>query len=214
VNSEFGIGDEGCEGWGDFLDRNTDWPEFIRRTLDMEPRWLLKKALELFDGFSGDAVELGCGSGTDTIKLVESGWTVYAVDSTPDGFDNIFSKLPEDKRLNVKCVEANFEDVLIPEADLVYSVFSIPFCRPEHFDAFWGRIVSAIRPGGRFSGNLFGVRDEWAYMPDATFIKKEQIDDLFRGFEIEHFREQLSEGPSVLVPTKFWHLFDVVARKR
>ena len=196
------------------MDKNTNWPEFIKRTLDIEPRWMMKKTLELFGGFAGYAVELGCGSGVDTIRLVERGWKVYAVDSTPDGFPNILSKLPEDMRGNVECVQANFEDMTIPETDLIYSVFSVPFCKPECFDAFWGKIVSAIKPGGRFAGNLFGVKDEWAYMTDATFIEKEQIDDLFKDFEIEHFREQYSEGPSVLVPTKLWHLFDIVARKK
>jgi len=175
---------------------------------------MLKKTLELFDGFTGYAVELGCGSGTDTIKLVESGWIVYAVDTTPDGFANILSKLPEDKRGCVECVKASFEEMTIPPADLIYSVFSIPFCKPERFDAFWDRMTSAIRPGGRFAGNLFGVKDEWAYMTDATFLEKEHIEKLFDGFEIEHFREQYSVGPAVLTPTKLWHLFDIVARKK
>ena len=196
------------------MDENTNWPEFIRRTLDMEPRFMLRKALEFFDGFTGFAVELGCGSGIDTIKLVNSGWRVFAADSTPDGFANILSKLPVDKRGNVECAQVCFEDMTIPEADLVYSVFSVPFCKPEFFSVFWDRVVASIRPGGRFAGNLFGVKDEWAYMSDVTFIEKEQIGDLFKCFDIEHFREQYSVGPSVLTPTKLWHLFDIVARKK
>jgi len=195
------------------LDENTNWPEFQKRTLDEQPRKMLKKALEFFGEFAGFAVDLGCGSGLDTIALVEHGWSVYAVDSTPDGFKNIMAKLPQDKQSKVTCVESSFEDIVIPEADLVYSSFSIPFCKPEAFDAFWGRIVDAIRPGGRFSGNLFGVKDEWAYMTDATFITKDRLDELFAGFEIEYFREQYSDGPSVLTPTKLWHLFEVAARK-
>jgi len=180
----------------------------------MQPRWMIKKALELFGDFTGHAVELGCGSGIDAIKLAESGWTVYAVDSTPDGFENIAAKLPLEKLENIECEQVNFEDMIIPEADLIYSIFSVPFCRPDCFDEFWDKIVNAIRPGGRFAGNLFGVKDEWAYMTDATFITKERFDELFKEFEIEHYREQYSEGPSVLVPTKLWHLFDVVARKK
>ena len=197
----------------DWTDKNTNWPEFIRLTLDTPHRWYLKKAFELFGDFKGFAVDLGCGSGLDTIALAKSGWSVCAVDSTPDGFENIFSKLSPQERVLVKCVQASFEDFEIPETDLIYSAFSVPFCRPEAFDLFWSKIVAAIKPGGRFIGNLFGVKDEWNYMSDVTFITKERFDELFRGFEIEHFREQYSEGPSVLVPKKLWHMFDVAARK-
>lgn len=196
------------------MDKNTDWPEFIRLTMDEKPRRMAVKALQYFGDFTGYAVELGCGSGVDAISLAERGWKVYAVDSTSDGFDNIRKKLPDDKKDSIECVQARFEDMLVPEADLIYSSFSIPFCRPGAFDSFWGKIVAAIRPGGRFIGNLFGVNDEWAYMTDATFLTREQALGLFRDFDVEYFKELNQEGPAVLTPTKFWHLFDVVARKR
>jgi len=196
------------------MDERVDWPEFIRRTLNIPPRRMVVKALDYFGDFTGFAVELGCGSGIDTIKLVECGWKVYAVDSLSDGFENIMAKLPGDKKDYVECVQAVFEDMDIPEADLVYSSFSIPFCRPESFESFWGKIVGAIKPGGRFAGNLFGEKDEWSQMPGVTFVTRDQIDELFRDFEIEYLREQHQEGQSVLTETKMWHLFEIVARKK
>ena len=195
------------------MDKNTNWPEFIRLTLDDKPRRMVTKALKYFGDFTGYAVELGCGSGIDTVTLVQHGWQVYAVDSNPDGFENILSKLPHDKKSKVQCVTANFEDMEIPEADLVYSSFSLPFCRPENFDELWSKITAAIKPGGRFAGNLFGVKDEWVYMQDATFLTREQVEDLLKDFEIEYLSEMNQIGPSVLVPTKLWHLYDIVARK-
>jgi len=195
------------------MDENTNWHEFTKLTLDSPPRWLVNKALELSGDFKGFAVELGCGSGVDTVKLVSAGWSVLAVDACDDGFENIYSKLPTDLSEKVTCVKSSFEDFIIPECDMVYSVFSIPFCKPEFFDNFWARIVNAIRPDGLFAGNLFGINDEWNYMSDAIFITKSKFDELFSGFEILHFREQQAKGPTVLGPPKFWHLFDVVAIK-
>ena len=191
-----------------------DWPEFQRRTLDIPPRKMLSKALEYFDGFAGYAVDLGCGSGIDTIALVEHGWSVCAVDSTKDGFDNIRAKLPGTKLSKVDFVHGNFEELDIPQTDLIYSSFSIPFCRPEMFDDFWKRIVTAIKPGGRFSGNLFGEKDEWIHMHDVTFITIDKVDKLFEDFEIEYFNELYTVGPSVLTPTKLWHLFEITAKKK
>ncbi|MCL1829361.1 MAG: class I SAM-dependent methyltransferase [Oscillospiraceae bacterium] len=196
------------------MNENMNWPEFQKRTLDMQPRRMLAKVLEYYGDFSGYAVELGCGSGMDTVALAERGWKVFAVDSTPDGFENIMQKLPEDKRQNVECVKGNFEDIVLPEADLVYSSFSIPFCRAEAFASFWGEIVRAIKPGGRFAGNLFGDKDEWAGLPGVTVITKDMTDGLFSGFETEYFREFYSEGPAVLTASKMWHLFEIVAKKK
>ena len=196
------------------LDKNTDWPEFIRRTLDAEPRRMAVKALQYFGDFSGFAVELGCGSGVDVIALAERGWKVYAVDSTPDGFENIRKKIPDSKKDNIECVQVSFEDMTIPEADLVYSSFSIPFCKPGAFNAFWKKIVDAIKPGGRFSGNLFGEKDEWAYMKDVTFLTKDEVLHLLGDFDVEYFKEFHQEGAAVLTPTKLWHYYDVVARKK
>ena len=198
----------------DKMDDNTNWPEFQRRTLTIQPRRMLVKSLEYWGGYAGYAVDLGCGSGVDTIKLAQSGWRVYAVDSTPDGFANIKANLNAKELSGVECVQTSFEDLIIPDVDMVYSSFSIPFCKPESFDRFWGQITNAIRPGGRFAGNLFGVKDEWNYMQDVVFLTEEEIRGLFKDFEVEYFREQYSEGPAVLSPTKLWHLFEIVAIKK
>jgi hypothetical protein len=61
---------------------------------------------------------------------------------------------------------------------------------------------------------LFGDKDEWAGLPNVTILTRDRVDGLFRGFEMEYFRELCAEGPSVLTETKLWHLFEIVARKK
>ena len=56
-----------------------------------------------------------------------------------------------------------FEDATWPDCDLVNASFSLPVLpRPSRSTRLWGRIVDSLRPGGRFCGQLFGERDEWA----------------------------------------------------
>lgn len=192
-------------------DRN--WSEFQKLTAKVPPRPMLLKSLELFNGFTGFAVDLGCGSGIDTIKLINSGWKVCAVDATADGFENIRSSIPQEKLINLELRQEFFEHLTIPKTDLVCSSFSIPFCRPESFDMFWSKIIASIKSGGRFAGNLFGDKDEWSDTKDMTFKTKEQVFDLFRGFQIEYFNEIYADGPTAVNTTKRWHIFEVVAKK-
>lgn len=77
----------------------------------------------------------------------------------------------------------------------------------------WARVVSSVRPGGRFSGQLFGIRDGWAANPSLTFHDARQARALFDGLELERFDEEEREGQLVTGEAKHWHVFHVVARK-
>ena len=85
---------------------------------------------------------------------------------------------------------------------------------PNQFGAVWQRIVASLRPGGRFSGQLFGDRDGWATQPDMSFQTREDAENLLRGLEVEHLEEVEEDGETAVGDPKHWHVFHVVARKR
>lgn len=162
----------------------------------------------------GFAVDLGCGSGRDTLELLRRGWNVLAVDGEAKAIE-LLAAQPDAAAAGerLQTLVASYAEARWPAADLVNASFSLPFSPPPVFAETWERVVASLRPGGRFSGHLFGVRDEWAPAPDITFHTREEVDELIAGFEVESFEEVERDGPGALVAMKRWHGFFLVLRK-
>src|SRR5581483_892481 len=133
------------------------WSRYFAAAGD-EPRPTLLDALARFDT-PGFAVDLGAGTGRDTAELVRRGWRVLAVDGEAEVGERL-AAIAGPPRLEL--LVARFEEAEWPPCDLVNASYSLPFCAPDEFPSVWGRIVSSLRPGGRFCGQLLGDRDEWA----------------------------------------------------
>ncbi|MCL1464041.1 class I SAM-dependent methyltransferase [Argonema galeatum] len=195
------------------------WPQYYQAVAGRVPRNTLLTALERFDseepGKTGRfAVDLGCGEGRDAIELLRRDWRVLAIDGHPEAFEQMLAR-PDLQ--NVELLEtklAKFHEVSWRTADLVNASFSLPFCPPEYFLEFWDEIVQSIRPGGRFCGQLFGDRDDWAKIPTNTHHTRAQVEKLLDSFEIEVFNEEESDGKTALLEPKHWHIFHIVARKK
>jgi hypothetical protein len=107
---------------------------------------------------------------------------------------------------------SSMESADLPATDLVFASFSLPFCPPAAFPGLWRGIRSALRPGGRFAGELFGDRDTWASDPTMTFHTEDAARALFHGLEVESFVEEDEDGEAFDGP-KHWHVFHVIARR-
>jgi tellurite methyltransferase len=189
------------------------WAEFYDAVADRPPHDTVLEALDRFEreGRVGFAVDLGCGDGRETVEIVRRGWRVLAIDAEPGAIERLR------RRAGMGAVEtlvARFEDASWPDADLVNAGFSLPFCPPEHFDGVWQRIVRSLRLGGRFSGQLFGDRDQWAGERAMTFHRRSEAETLFAGLELERFDEVEADGQTAMGEPKHWHVFHVVARTR
>ena len=193
-----------------------DWPGYFEAVLGKEPRETLVAALDSFarEGFAGGlAVDLAAGEGRDTLALLERGWRVVATDSHPDAFSHLWPRVPEPSKPNLTTLEVNFADTRIPDCDLVNASFAFPFCEPRQFPDLWSRVVTAIRPGGRFAGQFFGKRDTWASLPDRTHHSRDEVLKLLEGFEIEMMREEERDDTPEVRNPKHWQIFHVVAKK-
>ena len=196
-------------------DRDGDWTEYYERTAGRPPRPTLLAALERFGAGTGRrAVDLGCGDGRDTVALLARGWRVLAIDAEPMAIERLRARpdLPRGALLETRC--ERFEDASWPAADLVNASFALPLVPPERFPALWEKIGRSLKPGGRFSGQLFGDRDGWRGEKAITFLGRAEVERLLAGFAVERFDEEESEAATPYGKRKHWHLFHLCARKR
>ena len=183
----------------------------------MEPRKTLLYALARFDenGLRDPfAVDLGCGSGRDTIELLRRGWKVLAIDGEAEAIERLLAseELPSAAAERLSTQVSRFEDAAWPDVDLVNSSFALPFCPPEAFPRLWQRIKSSVcgwavqRPTLRRSGRLVG-------RAGADVHTRAQVEALLASFEVEWLEEVEEDGYTVVGEPKRWHLFHVVARR-
>lgn len=194
-----------------------DWAAYYEKTGQRPPRPTLIRALDAFDREGRPdgafAVDLGCGSGRDTIEMLRRGWPVLAVDASPDAFEGLLARpdLPEGARIETR--HARFEDMTLPECDLVNAAFALPLCPRAAFPAVWDKIVAALRPGGRFSGQFYGDRDSWVGKPDMTHLTRAEADGFLAALDVEYFEEEEDDSVTPRGAAKHWHIFHIVARK-
>ena len=192
-----------------------EWTRYYD-AVGLEPRATLLEALRQFEEEEPRerfAVDLGCGKGGDTVELLRRGWRVLAVDGTAEAIDRLRAlDLSEGERGRLETRVARFENAEWPPADLVNASFALPFCPPGTFPAVWERIEHSLHPGGRFSGHLFGDRDEWSDQDDMTFQTRGEAEALLSRFELELFDEFEEDGETAIGKPKHWHFFEVVAR--
>ncbi len=168
-----------------------DWETFYTFTKDSPPWPLLVRAVSLLT-HKGRALDLGAGAGRDTLYLLQQGFRVTSVDSDPHAVA-ILSSFPQE---NLQVVEASFEDFAFETYDLE-------------------RVTRAIRPGGIFVGQFFGIHDQWNTPEhDMTFLTRGQAEAVLQDMDIIEFNEVDMDGHVADGSPKHWHTFHIIARRK
>lgn len=122
--------------------------KYYENTKNALPHKNVQKVLEM-DIIPGNAIDLGCGAGRDTIYLIKNGWNVLAIDKE-ETKELIEEKLNENELKNFRFSLQNFQNVELENNSLLVSNFSIPFCGKKYFKEFWNKIEESIEKGRIF----------------------------------------------------------------
>ena len=130
--------------------------KFYKNTKNEMPHDNVKKIIEI-ENKKGNAIDLGCGAGRDTIFLIKNNWNVTAIDRE-NTKDMIESKLTIEELKRLKFICQDFENIKLDKSDLVVTNFSIPFCNKKYFNELWNKIVNSINTSRIFCWKLFRVK--------------------------------------------------------
>jgi SAM-dependent methyltransferase len=197
-------------------DRN--WLQFYRATAGRPPRPTLLRALSARTAsrrpVGRRAIDLGCGTGRDTLPLLAAGWHVLAIDPEPVALRTLEERTPLAWRPRLTTRLARLEATSLPAAELVNASFSLIFAaRPPLLAAHLRCIHAALVPGGRFAGQLLGPRDSWALAGQAVGVDRCRLAHLLAGFELEHLVVEETDAVTPKGEAKHWHIWHVNARK-
>lgn len=108
------------------------------------PHKNVKKFTEI-ESNAGNVVDLGCGAGRDTVYLIKNGWNVLAIDRK-DVENRIKKRLKQEELDRFKFQRQDFENVVLPENNLLVANFSLPFCNKDKFNELWNKVEKSILP--------------------------------------------------------------------
>jgi SAM-dependent methyltransferase len=154
-------------------------PEYLDGALDLPGGEDLVAALDAFAP-RGDVLELACGPGSWTPRLVRYAASVTAVDASPEMLTLAREQVGDDDRVRFVCADLF---VWRPERryEVVFFGFWLSHVPLKRFAAFWGLVADCLTPDGR----VFFVDD--AYRTP---------DELINGKESAIIRRQLNDGTS------------------
>lgn len=135
-----------------------------------EPNDLAVRTAELVSGErrSPTVVDIGAGEGRDAVFFAERGCEVYAVDVSPNGLAKA-DRLADERGVSIRTLEADANAVELPEAmDVVYSIGTVQYVRPENRDTQFDHFKERTTDGGLHAVFAFVDRPEIPTPPDWT----------------------------------------------
>lgn len=206
---------ESSQGKNKEVDR---WAGYNVEHSEKPPRALFLEALNHVADHER-ALDVGAGTMRATRKLVEIFDHVDAVDMSAQA--EMFAQALHASNLHFARMPIEQYAFQEHAYDLVNAERVLPFVGREYFPSVMHDTLGSVKPGGIFTGHLFGVRDQWNTQRvqhqkgrETVFLEADEVRALFNEFELITFNDReydidLPEGK-----TKHWHLFEIIARKK
>lgn len=143
-------------------------------------------ALDAF-GASGHVLELACGPGSWTERLLERATSVTAVDASPEMLARAKARVGENR---VRFIQADlFTWTPDRRYDVVFFGFWLSHVPLDRFEAFWAMIASCLEPMGRvfFVDDAYRTKDELIQgEASSTILRRLNDGTPYRAVKVPH----------------------------
>jgi SAM-dependent methyltransferase len=165
--------------------------DYLDQGLDLPGGDELTEALDAFQP-KGRVLELACGPGVWTSKLLRYAADVTAVDGSPEMLAVAAARVGRER---VRFIQA---DLFTWRPDRRYDVVFIGFWLShvpgERFESFWSLVADCLKPDGRvfFADDAYRTQDELVEGPSSSTIRR-QIPDgtAYRLVKVPHQPDDL-----------------------
>ena len=174
-------------------------PEYLEGYLGVPGVTDLEAALDAFAP-TGDVLELACGPGTWTPRLMRDAASVTAVDAAPEMLTLARERVGDDNRVTFVLADL-FAWRTERRYDVVFFGFWLSHVPLERFASFWGLIDDCLAPDGRvfFVDDAYRTPDELIEGEASTTIRRRLNDGTpHRAVKVPHAPTELESRLSDL----------------
>ncbi|MDO6765216.1 trans-aconitate 2-methyltransferase [Agarivorans sp. 1_MG-2023] len=196
------------------MDENKEvWRKYYQKSLTKKHAPRTELAIRLNQTSHHIAIDCGCGTGADIVFLAKKGYQVHGFDNNGEAVAICCERFSSDPLIDIS--ESSFESYDYPRCGLIVANASLFFATPTQFIETWHTLTSSLVKGGVFAGDFMGVNDSWnnEYRNDINAFTRQQVLDLFSGFNVIELVERDEDGTTAIGKVKRWHTFSVLAVK-
>ncbi|MGF1725584.1 class I SAM-dependent methyltransferase [Photobacterium nomapromontoriensis] len=194
-----------------------DWLTHLNSLTMLCPRSHLIEAHE----FLGDsienkvAVDCACGTGRDTLYLLEKGYKVYAFDNDLPRLDILAQHPLTGSNPNLDIQISSFAEYQFPKSHLINASACLFFCTPTDFSILWRNIHQYLENNGIFCGHFLGndTLEENEKLPILTHSQRE-LEQLFSDFYIISWKKKQEYSSNLTGKKRLWLIHTIIALKK